>query len=46
MIDLLIQGGTVVFPETCVEVSLAVDGGKIVGLGTPGSLPTDRKSVV
>jgi len=45
MIDLLIQGGTVVFPETCVEVSLAVDGGKIVGLGTPGSLPTARRTI-
>jgi dihydropyrimidinase len=45
MIDLLIQGGTVVFPEACAEVSLAVNGGKIVGLGTPGSLPEARRTI-
>ena len=45
MIDLVIQGGIVVLPDRCSETDVAVDGERIVALGTATSLPQAKRTV-
>ena len=38
MIDLIVRGGTVVTPSSTALADVAVEGGQIVALTTPGTL--------
>lgn len=45
MIDLVIRGGTVVFPDACRILDVAVNQGRIVSLDTPGTVRASRRIV-
>lgn len=45
MIDLLIQGGVVVLPEQCCETDVAIDAGRILGLGPADTFPSARRTI-
>ena len=45
MIDLLINNGKVVFPDTSINTSIAVDNGKIVGIGSPTTIPEAERVI-
>ncbi len=44
-IDLLVQGGRLVFPERILEADIAVHGGKIIAMGARSALPPARKTI-
>ncbi|MBI2917030.1 MAG: dihydropyrimidinase [Chloroflexi bacterium] len=46
MYDILITGGTVVSPQASETLDVAVQGGKVVALAKPGTLPDDAKRQV
>lgn len=44
-VDLLIEGGRIVDPEGTYEAAVAVDGGRIVGIGEAGAMPAARRVI-
>lgn len=44
-IDLMISGGRIVGPDAIVEAAIAVDGGRIVGIGTTETMPPARDRI-
>ena len=44
-VDMVIEGGTIVSPESSVEASIAVDGGVIVAVGAAPTMPKARETV-
>ncbi|MFQ6126528.1 MAG: amidohydrolase family protein, partial [Candidatus Heimdallarchaeota archaeon] len=45
MIDLLITNGKVVFPDTSINTSIAIDNGKIVGIGSSATIPKAERVI-
>lgn len=46
MVDLRIENGTLVIPEAgLVEAAVAIDNGKVVGIGAPGCLPEAKRTI-
>lgn len=45
MLDLIIQGGTLVLPDTCHTTDLAIDQGHIVAFGDSSILPRARRTI-
>ena len=43
-VDLVIKGGRIVSPEGTYESAVAVDGGRIVGIGEPAAMPQARQA--
>ena len=44
--DLRIENGTLVIPEAgLVEAAVAIDNGKVVGIGAPGCLPEAKRTI-
>lgn len=43
VVDMLVKGGKLVSPEGVFSASIAIDGGKIVGVGNDATLPTGNK---
>ncbi len=41
MLDLIIQGGTVVTPQTVAKLDVGISGEQIVAVGQPGTLNAD-----
>jgi dihydropyrimidinase len=46
MLDLLIHGGQVVTPETVLQGDVAVHGGKIVAVASPGALEVEARRTI
>ncbi|MFQ5821008.1 MAG: dihydropyrimidinase [Candidatus Heimdallarchaeota archaeon] len=45
MIDLLIKNGKVVFPDSTINTSIAVDNGTIMGVGSPATMPEAERVI-
>jgi dihydropyrimidinase len=45
MIDVIIRGGTVVLPDTCRSLDIAVDAGHIVTLGATDAMPRAKRII-
>ena len=43
VVDMLVKGGKIVSPDGIFSSSIAIDGGKIVGIGNESVLPTGNK---
>jgi dihydroorotase len=43
--ELVIRGGRIVHPDSTVDADLAIEDGKIVGIGAPGSLAQGRREI-
>jgi dihydropyrimidinase len=44
-VDLVIKGGTIVSPEGLIQASVAVDGGRIVGIGEAVATPQAKRVI-